>query len=573
MADDSVMARIVFGNIKAVLPWRGKIMRNKILYLFVLVALILSACGGVGSSQPSVVRIGWSSGPDSLNIGVAWLMSAYTISELTYSSMYEFNLDGTLTLDLGTDVSTSADGLVYTYKIRNGVKFHDGVPLTAKDVAFTYNLVKAHTDFPTLNSYTENFASIEAPDDSTVVITLDQPIPNIASKLVFLYILPEHIWKDHSEGDAAAAFENLEMIGSGPFKMLEYKPNEFIRLGVNKDYYGQVPKVDEVIFQVFSSPDALVQALKTGQIDMITSVPNTSVESLKTVANVKVVTGAPLSPDLEDIIFNMVDPANCPTADGGLCTGHPALRDKQVRLAMAYATDKKKIIDIVLLGLGAPGIALIPNGMGEWFNSDIKDYAYDPAKGNKMLDDAGYKDANGDGIRDMPDGSRPLTFRMNWPSSDNAAPRIAELLSEMWKQLGIKLEMQAVESDALTAKCCPALDYDIMIWSWVADPDPNTLLIIPITDSIPTGYNETGYSNPRYDELFKLQGAEMDSGKRLKMVWEMQKIIHDDVPYIIPYYAFAVQAYRTDRFKGWLDNETKLALEDPSSLTIIEPVK
>jgi len=119
------------------------------------------------------------------------------------------------------------------------------------------------------------------------------------------------------------------------------------------------------------------------------------------------------------------------------------------------------------------------------------------------LDDAGYKDANGDGIRDMPDGTHPLTFRLNWPSSDDDASRIADLLSEMWKQIGIKLEMQAVESDALTAKCCPTLDYDILIWSWVADPDPNSLLIIPITDSIPTGYNETGYSNPHYDELFQ----------------------------------------------------------------------
>src|SRR5689334_24090219 len=160
-------------------------MKQKALYLFVLVALILSACSGGASSQPSVVRIGWASGPDSLNIGVAWLASAYTISELTYSSMYELKLDGSLGLDLGTDESVSADGLTYTYKIREGVKFHDGQPLTAKDVAFTYNLVMAHEDFPTLHSYVEHFASVEATDDSTVVITLDQAIPNIASKLVF----------------------------------------------------------------------------------------------------------------------------------------------------------------------------------------------------------------------------------------------------------------------------------------------------------------------------------------------------------------------------------------------------
>jgi len=564
-------------------------IKSTVLILLVVLALILSACGG-GQKQPTVVRIGWTRGPDSLNIGVAWLVSAYTISGLTYSTMYRYNLDGTFSFDLGTAMQRSDDGLTYTYTIRDGVKFHDGQPLTAKDVAFTYNLVMQHDDFPTLHSYTDKFESVTAPDDKTVVIKLTEAIPSIESKLVYLYIFPEHIWKDHSgkanpaatdtavatttpDPSQAAAFENTEMIGSGPFKMLEYKPNEFIRLGVNKDYYGGAAKVDELIFQVFSSSDVLVQALKTGQVDMITSVPNTSVEVLKSTANVKVVAGAPLNPDLEDIVLNVVDPKNCPTADGGLCTGHPALRDKQVRQALAYATDKQKIVDVVLLGLGQPGIALIPSGLGDWFNSSIKDYKYDPAKANQMLDDAGYKDANGDGVRDMPDGTHPLSFRLNWPSSDDAAPRIAELLSEMWGKLGIKLELQAVESDALTAKCCPALDYDVMIWGWAADPDPNTLLIVPTTDSISTGYNETGYSNPHYDELFKSQGVELDHAKRRDMVWEMQSIIHDDAPYIIPYYAFAIQAYRTDRFTGWKDAETKVALDDISSFLSIEPIK
>ncbi|MFT3894650.1 MAG: ABC transporter substrate-binding protein [Anaerolineales bacterium] len=547
-------------------------VRYTILALIVAASLILSACGAA-AGQPAVVRIGWAQGPDSLNIGVAWLATAYTISELTYSSMYELNLDGSLSFDLATDAKHSEDGLTYTYTIRDGVKFHDGQPLTAKDVAFTYNLVMQHEDFPTLHSYIEHFVSVEAPDDKTVVITLDEAIPNIESKLVFLYIFPEHIWKDHSEGDAAAAFENLEMIGSGPFKMLEYKPNEFIRLGVNKDYYGEKAKVDEVIFQIFTNSDVLVQALKTGQVDMITGVPNTSVESLKSDLKIKVVTAAPLSPDLADIIFNVTQPENCPTDDGGLCTGHPALRDRNVRLALAHATDKQKIIDVVLLGLGEPGIALIPKGLGEWFNSNIKDYEFDVSKANQILDDAGYKDADGDGTRDMPDGSRPLTFRMNWPSSDETAPRVADLLSEMWGQVGVKLEMQAVESDALTAQCCPTLDYDIILWGWVADPDPNTLLIIPTTDQIPTGYNETGYSNPKYDELYISQGSELDHAKRVEMVHEMQAIVHNDVPYIIPYYASAVQAYRVDRFTGWKDSETKVALDDPSSLLFIEPVK
>jgi peptide/nickel transport system substrate-binding protein len=355
--------------------------------------------------------------------------------------------------------------------------------------------------------------------------------------------------------------------------MLEYKPNEFIRLGVNKDFYGGAAKVDELIFQIYQNADVLVQALKSGQVDMVTSVPNTSVESLKTDPNIKIVAGAPLAPNLTDIIFNVVDPANCPIADGGLCTGHPALRDKQVRLALAYATDKQKIIDVVLLGLGEPGIALIPSGLGDWFNSSIRDYEFDVDKANQLLDDAGYKDADGDGTRDMPNGSRPLSFRLNYPNTESTYPRIAELLAEMWGKVGVKLEIQVAESDALTAQCCPALDFDVIIWGWIADPDPNTLLIVPTTDQIPTGYNETGFSNARYDELYTKQGVELDKDKRREMVWEMQSIVHENVPYIIPYYPFAVQAYRLDRFTGWKDSETKVALEDNSSLLNIEPVK
>src|SRR5258707_9180268 len=242
-----------------------------ILTLLVVLSLVLLGCGA--QRQPSVVRIGWLAGPDSLNIGVAVLGTAYTISGLTYSTMYKVNLDGTFSFDLGTDVKRSDDGLTYTYTIRQGVKFHDGQPLTAKDVAFTYNLVKDHEDFPTLHSYTDHFVSIEAPDDKTVVITLDQAIPNIESKLVYLYIFPEHIWKDHAgkpspDGTAtpgpnqAAGFENLEMIGSGPFKMLEYKPNEFIRLGVNKDYYGGAANGYGVIISHLSDSIMFVSALE-----------------------------------------------------------------------------------------------------------------------------------------------------------------------------------------------------------------------------------------------------------------------------------------------------------------------
>src|SRR5690606_11154969 len=140
-----------------------------------------------------------------------------------------------------------------------------------------------------------------------------------------------------------------------------------------------------------------------------------------------------------------------------------------------------------LLGLGEPGLTLIPDGLGVWYNDSLVDYEFDVAKANQILDDAGYADTNGDGIREMPDGSQPLTFRLNWPSDSINAPRMAELLGQMWGQIGIALEPQAADPDALTAQCCPTFDFDIIIWGWASDPDPSALLYVYTTDSIPYG--------------------------------------------------------------------------------------
>lgn len=545
---------------------------RKILAMVISLAFVLAACGQTGGGG-GTVRIGWAGSPDTLNPGVGVLAEAWTIYELVYDSMYELNLDGSFSLSVAESVDRSADGLVYTYKIHKGIKFHDGEPMTAKDIVFTYDFYKAHEDFPYLNAYTAYIEKTEAPDDYTVVVTLTDAIPNIESQLVYMYILPEHIWKDYTEGAAATEFENTEMIGTGPFQMVEYKQNEFVHLKANKNHFLQPPKVDEVIFQTFESQDVLVQAIKSGQVDMITEMPATAVEALKGDPNVKVVTGAPFAPGVSDIIFNQVAPENCPTAEGGICTGHPALLDRNVRLALAHATDKQKLIDVVLLGYGTPGITLIPDGLGMWFNSSIKDYAYDVAAANKLLDDGGYKDIDGDGVRDMPDGSRPLTLRMNWPSDSIDAPRMAEMLSQMWMEVGVKTELQATDPDALTAQCCPAFDFDVILWGWGSDPDPSLLLGVMTTQEIPTGSSESGYSNPEYDALFDQQATQLDLQKRIDTVWKMQQIAFDDVVYIIPYYEQAIQAYRVDRFTGWLTGFPKVELSDTSSLVVVEAVK
>jgi peptide/nickel transport system substrate-binding protein len=535
-----------------------------------VLALVLSACAGIGpgQSQPVTLRVGWAGSPDTLNPGAAVLSEAYTIFTLVYDTMYQLQLDGTFKLSLAESVDVSDDGLVYTYKIRDDVQFHDGEPLTAEDVVFSYQLYQNTEDYPWMGDYTYYFETMEATGDNEVVITLSEAIPNIDAQLVFLYVLPKHVW----ETEDPVEYENVTAIGSGPFQMVEYRQNEFVHMAANEDSSGGTPNVDEVILQTFENQDALVQAIRTGQVDMITEMPNTAVESLREDPNIEVVTGAPFAPGVTDIIFNQVSPENCPP-DDGVCTGHPALQDRNVRLALAHATDKQRIIDVVLLGLGTPGTTLIPDGLGFWYNSGLQDYAYDVEEANRILDEAGYLDTDGDGVREMPDGSQSLTFRINWPSDSIDAPRTAELLSEMWSQVGVTLEAQAMDPDALTSVCCPAFDFDIMIWGWGSDPDPNLLLSVMTTDEIPTGSSETGYSNPEYDDLFAQQATELDQEARKNIVWQMQQIVHEDVVYIIPFYAQNVQAYRTDRFTGWILDQPKVELSDVTSLFVVEPVQ
>ncbi len=551
-----------------------------------LVVLVAVACAGTPATAPAAdqaatdsepgdlvtLRVGWPGSPDTLSPGTGILAEAYTIYGLVYDTLYTLQFDGTFSLDAAESVETSADGKTWTFKIRQGIQFHDGQPLTAKDVAFSINLYMAHEDFPYLNFYTIYFESVEAPDDNTVVLTLTEAIPSLESQLLALYILPAHIWSQYAEGNAAAEFENLEMIGSGPFKLKEYAQSAFVHLVANKEHAIEPPQIDELIFQTFGNEDALVQALVTGQVDMITEMPNTAVPVLRRTENVEVVSGPPLSPSVRDIIINQLAPENCPP-DDGKCTGHPALLDRNVRLALAHATDKQNIIDVAMLGLAQPGLTLVASGQAYWYNDTLQDYAFDIAQANQILDDAGYLDTDGDGIREMPDGSRPLLFRLQWPTDIPEAPRIAEILSQTWAQIGVKTEPQAQDPDALTTLCCPAFDFDLMIWGWSWGPDPNDPLGVMRTDQIPTGSSETGYANPEFDALYDQQAIELDRVKRRAIVFQMQEIVFNDVVYIIPYYQDLVQAYRTDRFTGWVTDAPTLTLEDPSVLTKVEPVR
>jgi peptide/nickel transport system substrate-binding protein len=574
--------------------WKGDSMRSsspvRIVTVFVLLGMVLAACrvaqdaespsaGASAAASSSLtggtVRIGIGGSPDSLNPGNGLLSEAYTLYELVYDTPIKVNVDGSFSPEIATDWQPSSDGLTWTLTIRDDVVFHDGTPLTAEDVAFSIQLYKDTPDFPYLPSYATYFKTIEAPDPTTVVLTTKEPLGNFEANIVFMYVLPKHIWED--VGDPIE-FQNLEMIGSGPFMLAEYERRQFTRLASNPDYFDGAPFIDGVIFQTIKNPDARVQALTNGDVDAIGEFSPTAYTALNNAENVEVhVADIGAGGDLRDILFNMVSPENCPVDDGGECTGHPALQDVEVRQALAKAMDKQQIIDVALLGLGSQGVGFTPPGLGDYFIGTEADYVYDPAAANAQLEAAGYVDTDGDGIRECKAGqdcpSGDLTFRFNWPDDIDTAPREADLISDMWEAVGVKLELAAYDSDTLTSLCCPAFDFDVILWGWGSDPDPGFLMSVTTCGEIPTGYSETGYCTAEYDQLYADQGVAIDRDERIAIIHEMQQMMLDAVPYIVPYYAQNREAWRTDTFTGWLADDPTFGLEAPETLTILRPTE
>jgi peptide/nickel transport system substrate-binding protein len=366
------------------------------------------------------------------------------------------------------------------------------------------------------------------------------------------------------------------MIGSGPFKLAEVSQDEFVRLETNQEYWGTVPAIDGVIFQTIGVADARITALTTNNVDAISEFPATAIASLRNEDSVNVhVADVAAGGDLRDVFFNVVADEDCP-ADVGVCSGHPALKDVAVRRALSTAIDKQQIIDVATLGSASPGLSLVPPGLGDFYASELHDDGFDVDAANAMLDGAGYEDTDGDGVREcLPSQDcDDLTFRFYYADDIDTGPREAELLQGMWQEIGVATQIQAIDAqNVLTSLCCPAFDYDIIMWGWGSDPDPAFLLGVALCTEIDSGFSETGYCNPEYDALYDAQGVEQDHDARVDMIHQMQAMLLEDVPYVVPYYAQILEAWRTDTFTGWLDASPTLGIADPSNLSVLQPAE
>ncbi|MCX2710984.1 ABC transporter substrate-binding protein [Mycolicibacterium sp. J2] len=527
----------------------------------------LAGCGGSNGSQESsapVLRIGVSASIDSLNPFV----SSSDYSNVTYQYVYphltEYDTkDLSLQPSFATAWHTSPDGLTWTFDTVKDAKWSDGQPLTAKDAAFTLTTIKQFQDGPTgmLAGFIHNLASATATGDNQLTLSYTAPVSNVLAQMQQVPILPEHIWAQYATGDGKAitTFDNgAPMVSGGPFRLTQYKKDQLALFERNPNWWGATkPQIGGFGLQIFANSDAMVTALRTGQVDMIgESTPATTVPSLKDAGQE---VGTTASSGFYEMVIN-TNPKK---------KNHPELLNPQVRKAFEYAMNRDEMVSTAWLGMATPGSTIVAPATG-WHDASIKALPYDIGQTNAILDGLGYR-RGPDGIR-VANGV-PMSYDVIFPTEINGAgDRMFQTAQNSLREAGVNLVMRKMDTDAASAAIMGADntydDFDVAMWDWIPPVDPDFQLSA-LTCAQWGNNNDSGYCNPKYDELYTAQGVARDRAQRQQIINQMQQIAFDDRPYIVLAYQNVIEAH-SPKWTGFLLSPLVGSVNNLSTQTLLQ---
>jgi len=437
----------------------------------------------------------------------------------------------------------SADNLTWTFKIREA-KWSDGEPITAKDAAFTYNLIMTNEDAAAANGVAvANYESVTATDDRTLVIKTKTPQASMLSSEV--PIVPEHVWSKVTDIKSFTNSETFPVVGSGPFVLTGYDEGASSTLKANDNFWRGRPKVDTLQFVKYENSDAAVQGLRKGDVDIVSGLTPAQYDALASDGNITRNDGR--NRRFTEITMN---PSN-PKADGtAFGNGNPVLKDVAVRQALNYAVDVPTLVDRVKQGHSEPATQLIPPVYSDWTYKPPSDKlrTYDAAKANQLLDEAGYA-KGGDGIRVDKQG-KPINLRLLIASDNTQNQQTSEYIKEWFEAIGIGLTPE-IKSSNQSNDDQNAGNFDLAFTGWSVGPDPDSMLAQQTCKVVGTELSDSNFCNAEYDRLYAQQLAELDRPARQEIVQKMQELLYDNVSAIILTYDKALEAYRSDRFTGF----------------------
>jgi peptide/nickel transport system substrate-binding protein len=537
--------------------------RSRLARYFALgVVLLLAAATGGGlsvalaaddspspapGSEKVVFRVGTIEPPDNLNPFVGYGTIDYEAWCLNYDFIIAYGPDGGPVPGIAESWEVSDDGLVWTFKIRQGAVWSDGEPVTAEDVAFSYNYI-VENELYAYSSYTKLIDEAVAIDDSTCEVRCSAPKANM--ERLYIYCVPEHIWSKIDKPEKHKV--TYPFVGSGPFQIEEWQRGSHILLTKNPDYWGTEPTIDEIYFEFYTNADTMTQDLKIGALDAAYGVPTAQYEQVSQQDGFEGFKGNVFTWDY--LCFN------CYGEDTSL--GHPVLRDVRFRQALAWAIDKEKMVEIGWGGYARPATTIMP--AGEWppdFDAHYEPtpeetFGFDIARANQLLDEAGYTDSNGDGLREYE--GKNIRLRLQARTSSVESQSMGKLIAGWLTECGLDIDYSVIDDGALSdalynydADCYYAPDYDLYLWSYAGYADPGDTLASFTTEQI-EWWNDPCWSNPEYDELVALQFSQMDAAERLESIHRLQQIFYVECPQIALTYPDTLAIGNTAKWEGYV---------------------
>ena len=470
----------------------------------------LTIDGPVRAQENAPLVMGVTQVPRHFNGAVQSGTATATVSTQVFASPLRYDDQWNPQPYLAKSWELSPDALRFTLRLVDDAVFHDGQPVTSADVAFTIGVIRDNHPF---QSMLKPVASVDTPDPHTVVINLAHPHPALmlAMSPALMPILPKHVYGDGQDIKTHPA--NLKPVGCGPYRFVDYKQGETIQLEkFDKFFLPDRPKLDRVVFRILRDSNTLSLAAERGEVNAIPFLTGTR--------DIERLSKAP-SLGVHDKGFEGIGPLNWLAFN----TGRKPLDDARVRRALCYAANREFMVGKLLGGVAKPAFSPVVPG-SPFFDKDVEHYAYDLARAEKLLDEAGHKKGA--------DGTR-LSFTIDYIPGENDLQRnLAEYLRSAFKRVGVILEVRAAPDFPTWAQRVSNYDFDLtmdIVFNW-GDP------VIGVdrtyqSSNIRKGViwsNTQQYSNPEVDKLLQQAAVEPDQAKRQALYGAFQKIVVQDAP-------------------------------------------
>ncbi|MDY7001448.1 MAG: peptide-binding protein [Thermodesulfobacteriota bacterium] len=439
---------------------------------------------------------------------------SHEVADLLYVAPLKYDKNIKLVPWAAKDFEILEDGKLLRFRLREDVRWFDGQELTAEDVEFTYKMM---IDPKTPTAYGEDYKAVKefrVLDKYGFEVRYDEPFAR--SLVTWAHsILPKHALENENLLDTKYSREPL---GAGAFRLKEWVAGRRLVLEVNEDYFEGRPYLDQVVYRIIPDISTMFLELKAGNLDFMGLTPQQYLHQTN-------------GPDWQRD-FNKFKYLSFGYTYLGYNLSHAFFKDRTVRQALAHAIDKQEIVKGVLLGQGVPVIG--PYKPGTWvYNENIKAHVFDPNKASQMLNQAGWRDSDGDGLLDK-DG-QAFSFTILTNQGNDQRIKTATIIQNRLKKIGIKVKVRTVEWAAFLKEFVDKGRFDAIILGWNITQDPDNYDVWHSSKAVPGGLNFIGYKNPELDELLERGRRILDQDRRKPIYDRVQEILHQDQPYCFLY--------------------------------------